>query len=135
MPEPMQNPQTVDNSAVTDGTDTGNIPTGEGLSLAQAMGYDLDGTKPTTDDGPAKDTPKPEEGSEPKKDEPKVPTWTEQLNDELKGDGKTIKTLSKFNSVSDLAKATPNCRNLWAAELNCLKKTQTRKPLTLFGRS
>lgn len=132
MPEPMQNPQTVDNSAVTDGTNAGTNPTGEGLSLAQAMGYDPNGSKPTEDKAPATDTAKTSEGSDPKKDEPKVPTWADQLTDELKGDGKTIKTLSKFNSVSDLAKSYTELQKLMGNRIELPKEDADEEALTAF---
>lgn len=128
----MQNPQTVDNSATNDGTAAGQNPTGSDMTLAQAMGYDIDGSKPTADDGPAKDTPKAEEGSDPKNAEPKKPTWFDQLSDDIKGDEKIIKTLSKFNKVDDLAKSYTELQKLMGSRIELPKDDADADALNAF---
>lgn len=128
----QQNPQTVDNSAPVIGADTGASPTGENLSLAQAMGYDIDGAKPTEANEPATDTSTASEGSAPDKSEPKLPTWFDQLSEETKGDEKIIKTLSKFNKVEDLAKSYTELQKLMGSRIELPKDDASEEALTAF---
>lgn len=128
----MQNPQTVDNSATNGGTTAGQNPTGGDMTLAQAMGYDLEGTKPTAGNEPVKDNSEPKEGSEPNKAEPKNPTWFDQLSDDIKGDEKTVKTLSKFNTVGDLAKSYTELQKLMGSRIELPKDDADADALSAF---
>ncbi len=129
---PDQNPIT-DNSALNNGTDTGNTPASEGLTLAKAMGYSTEESKPTENNAPATDTAGKSEGSEPSNTEPqKTPTWFEQLSEEAKGDEKLVKTLSKFTKVEDLAKSYAELQHLMGSRIELPKDDADADAMNAF---
>lgn len=129
---PDQNP-TMDNSALNNGTDNGTTPTGEGLTLAKAMGYSIDESKPADKPAPATDTAGKSEGSDKPNAEPqKTPTWFEQLSEEAKGDEKLIKTLSKFTKVEDLAKSYAELQHLMGSRIELPKEDADADAVNAF---
>lgn len=99
-----QNPS-QGNSSQAEGTGSAISQPAQNVTLVQGMAGLLGSNEPGGEPANTDSGDNPNGGENNKPTETKIPAWTSQLSKEISDNADTMKQLSKFNNISDLAKS------------------------------